>query len=67
MTINDEEAVDVLGDEYWQSTSSIKDVVFNIMFSGITSLNGIAIELNRQGHWGKEWKPVDVKRLLAGE
>jgi hypothetical protein len=45
----------------------MKDIVFDIMLSGVTSMDGIAMELNRQGIWGKEWRAVDVRRLLAGE
>ena len=45
----------------------MKDMVFDIMLRGVTSLDGIAMELNRQGCWEKEWKVVDVKRLLAGD
>jgi hypothetical protein len=45
----------------------IEDIVFEIMLSGVTSIPGIVMELNRQGCWGKEWRAVDVRKLLAGD
>jgi len=65
--ITDDEGVDVFGDDYCNSAYEMKDIVFDIMFSGVTSMDGIAMELNRQGIWGKEWRVVDVRRLLAGD
>ena len=49
------------------STYRIKDIVFNIMLSGVTSIPGIVMELSRQGCWGKEWRASDVRKLLAGD
>jgi len=67
MTTIEDEAVDVLGDDYWDTAYRMKDIVFDIMLRGVTSLEGIAMELNRQGCWGNEWRAGDVKRLLAGD
>ena len=49
------------------SAYRMRDIVFNIMLRGVTSLDGIVMELNRQGIQGKEWKPVDVRGVLAGD
>jgi hypothetical protein len=67
MMFNEDEAVDVFSDDYWQSAYRMKDIVFEIMLSGVTSLEGIAMELNRQGCWGNEWRAVDVRKLLSGD
>ena len=53
--------------DFYDSEYRMKDILFDIMLSGVTSMTGIAMELNRQGYWGKEWRAVDVKRLLAGD
>jgi len=65
MTICDDDSVDVFGDDFGDLAFRIKDIVFGIMLSGVTSIPGITMELNRQGCWGKEWRAVDVRRLLA--
>ncbi len=67
MKISEDEALEELDYEVSDSAYKMKDIVFNIMLSGVTSITGIAMELNRQGIWGKEWRAVDVKRLLAGD
>ena len=68
MTINEDEENEVFGyDDFNDSAYRMKDIVFDIMLSGVTSFSGIAMELNRHGHYGREWKPVDVRRLLAGD
>jgi len=67
MITNEEETVDVFGDDFKGTAYRMKDIVFDIMLSGVVSMEGIAMELNRQGHWGREWRAGDVRRLLAGE
>lgn len=45
----------------------MKDIVFGLMTDGISSLNGIANELNRQDYktrFGKAWTATAVKRLV---
>ena len=66
MPIN-EEAIEEFDYDFSDPAYRIKDIVFNIMLSGVTSITGIAMELNRQGYWGKEWRAADVRRLLAGD
>jgi hypothetical protein len=39
-----------------QSAYKIKDVVFDIMLSGVTSMEAIAAELNHKRRYGKEWR-----------
>jgi len=67
MKTNEDKSVDLFSDDYWDSAYRIKDIVFEIMLSGVTSIPGIVMELNRQGIQGKEWKPVDVRGVLAGD
>ena len=68
MTINEDEENEVFGyDDFNDTAYRMKDIVFKIMLSGVTSMTGIAMELNRQGIWGKEWRAVDVRKLLAGD
>ncbi len=67
MRINEDEALEELGYEVSDSAYRIKDIVFNIMLSGVTSISGIAMELNRRRYCGKKWEAVDVRRLLAGD
>jgi hypothetical protein len=37
MTFNEDGSVDVFGDDYWHSAFRMKDIVFNIMLSGVTT------------------------------
>ena len=67
MGISEDEEMDEYSYDFNYSDYRMKDIIFDIMLSGVTTMSGIAMELNRQGHWGKEWKPVDVKRLLSGD
>ncbi len=67
MMINENETLEELDYEFSDSAYRIKDIVFEIMLSGVTSIPGIVMELNRQGIQGKEWKPVDVRGVLAGD
>ena len=65
--INEDEADEEYIYDFSETAYKMKDIVFNIMLSGVTSIEGIAMELNRQGCWGKEWRAVDVRRLLTGD
>ncbi len=67
MRISEDEEIEEYNYDFNDSEYRMRDIMFNIMLSGVTSITGIAMELNRQGHWGKEWRAVDVKRLLAGD
>jgi len=67
MMINEEEADEEYIYSFRDTEYRIKDIVSEIMLSGVTSIPGIVMELNHQGCWGKEWRAVDVRRLLAGE
>jgi hypothetical protein len=67
MRSNEDEEIEVFGYDIGDSAYRIKDIVFEIMLSGVTSIPGIVMELNRQGIQGKEWKPVDVRGVLAGD
>ena len=66
MPIN-EEAIEEFDYDFSDPAYRMRDIVFNIMLSGVTSFPGIAMELNRQGHGRKEWKAVEVRILLAGD
>ncbi len=50
--------------DFSHSAYRMKDIIFDIILSGVTSITGIAMELNRRGCYGREWKLIDVKRLL---
>jgi len=51
MKTNEDKSVDLFSDDYWDSAYRIKDIVFEIMLSGVTSIPGIVMELNRQAQW----------------
>ena len=65
--INEDEADEEYIYDFSETAYKMKDIVFNIMLSGVTSIEGIAMELNRQKHYGKEWKAVDVRKLLSSD
>ena len=66
MIISEDEEIEEYSYDFNDFDYRMRDIVFSIMLSGVTSIEGIAMELNRQGCWGKEWRAVDVRRLLAG-
>ena len=56
MRISEDEEIEEYSYDFNDSAYKMRDIVFNIMLNGVTSITGIAMELNRQGIWGKEWR-----------
>ena len=67
MIISEDEEIEEYSYDFNDFDYRMRDIVFSIMLSGVTSIEGIAMELNRQGIWGKEWKAVDVRKLLSSD
>ena len=43
----------------------VKDTIFEIMLSGVVSMEMIAMELNRMKCCGQNWQAVDIRKVLA--